>query len=339
MGRTENSPRPASRQADGRHTCHLPGLLTLFCALLLCLFPFQVVTAQPFEINAAINESDRVPGANPVDVAAPDWEGLKRDSWYFVGAQVASLGVLYTLPEAVSNWTEEQRGNFSLGKWRENVSKPHVDKDEFYLNYILHPYWGATYYVRARERGYGKLNSFWYSAFLSTLYEVGAEALFEQPSIQDLIVTPVFGAWLGEYFMGVRNTVRERASARGFRTRRETWVWYLTDPLALINSGVSRLLGQQASLNFRPLIGVNPLALQNRGTGIPGVAGPDAWARARLPAIAAGHSINHSDRHSGTRGGSTYLAVSQRNPLQQFQAGSRLHSGERAAGISITLSW
>ena len=45
---------------------------------------------------------------------------------------------------------------------------------------MSHPYWGATYYIRARERGFGKLASFGYSLVLSTLYEYGPEAFFEE---------------------------------------------------------------------------------------------------------------------------------------------------------------
>jgi O-acetylhomoserine/O-acetylserine sulfhydrylase len=57
---------------------------------------------------------------------------------------------------------------------------------------------------RARERGFDERASFWYSFAMSTAYEFGAEALFEQPSIQDLIVTPVGGVILGEYFIRLR---------------------------------------------------------------------------------------------------------------------------------------
>ena len=52
------------------------------------------------------------------------------------------------------------------------------DKDPAWINYIGHPYWGATYYIRARERGFGEFGSFIYSAFLSALYEYGIEAFF-----------------------------------------------------------------------------------------------------------------------------------------------------------------
>ncbi|MEZ5490665.1 MAG: DUF3943 domain-containing protein [Gammaproteobacteria bacterium] len=337
MGRIKYIPRPATRHFDDRYSNYSAGLQAILYGLLLCLLPFQSAAGQPLDSNAAIiNNSASSPGSG----GTPDWQGLKRDTWYFVGAQVASLGVLYALPESVSNWSEEQKDNFSLEKWRENVSDPHLDKDDFYLNYILHPYWGATYYVRARERGYGRLDSFWYSAFLSTLYEVGPEALFEQPSIQDLIITPVFGAWLGEYFMGIRNAVRERASARGYRTRGETWTWYLTDPLALINGGVSRLLGQQASLSFRPLIGVTPALLQIRETTSLWVPGPGARGRVRLPALAAGYPFRRlAGQLSGNPAGPAYLPDGLGNPLYQFQTGSRPGSGQGTAGISITLSW
>ncbi|MBT8147486.1 MAG: DUF3943 domain-containing protein, partial [Gammaproteobacteria bacterium] len=83
-------------------------------------------------------------------------------------------------------------------------------------------------------------------------------------SIQDLIVTPVFGAWLGEYFMGLRSGIRDRTAQRGHRSRRDNWLWYLTDPLDLVNIGVSRLLGPEAELSFTPLIGT---ADQNPGMG------------------------------------------------------------------------
>ena len=78
-------------------------------------------------------------------------------------------------------------------------NQPHLDDDKFYLNYMLHPYWGATYYIRGRERRLSRWQSLGYSALLSTLYEFGAEAFFEPVSYQDLIVTPLIGSLLGEY--------------------------------------------------------------------------------------------------------------------------------------------
>jgi hypothetical protein len=89
------------------------------------------------------------------------------------------------------------------------------------VNYIGHPYFGATYYTRARERGFDRIDSFLYSAVASTIYEFGVEAIFERPSYQDLIVTPIGGALLGGFvFEPFRNWIRRRDSAGRWRARR-----------------------------------------------------------------------------------------------------------------------
>jgi hypothetical protein len=119
---------------------------------------------------------------------------------------------------------------------------------------VTHPYWGAAYFVRARERGYDDSQAFWYSVMLSSVYEFGAEALFEQPSIQDLIVTPVFGSLLGKYFMGVRADIREQSGLRGYRTTKEKWVWVLTDPLGSLNSQFDKWFGWESHLQVRPYL-------------------------------------------------------------------------------------
>jgi hypothetical protein len=178
----------------------------------------------------------------------PDWSGLKRDSFYFVGYQVVVVGILYFMPQKVSSWSEEQKESFTIDKWAENVGETGWDEDDWYLNYVFHPYWGATYYIRARERGLNKFDSFLYSAFLSTLYEFGIEALFEPPSVQDLIVTPCAGSLLGMYF----EKVREKIKAKGDQQK-----WYdkvmfvLTDPLGIASKYTDRLLGIESSVRLK----------------------------------------------------------------------------------------
>jgi len=186
------------------------------------------------------------------DVASRDRAGLKRDTLYFAGYQWITIGLLYIAPESVSGWTDEQKEGYDLSYWWDNVTHPQMDSDDFYINYILHPYWGAAYYVRARERGYDDREAFWYSVMLSSMYEFGAEALFEEPSIQDLIVTPVVGSLLGRYFMGIRRDLRERDNDRGFRTTRDKWVWALTDPLGSLNQLVDRTIGRETELHVQP---------------------------------------------------------------------------------------
>ena len=188
----------------------------------------------------------------PGDTSSRDREGLKRDTWYFVGYQWATIGLLYVAPEGVSGWSDEQKNEYSLSTWWDNVTHPQMDSDDFYINYVLHPYWGAAYYVRAQERGYDAKGGFWYSVLLSSMYEFGAEALFEQPSIQDLIVTPVLGSLLGRYFMGVRHDIREREDMLGYRATRDKWLWVLTDPLGSLNSQVDRMFGRETQLQIQP---------------------------------------------------------------------------------------
>ena len=93
---------------------------------------------------------------------------------------------------------------------KKNVTTgPVWDKDNFFLNYISHPYFGATYYVQARTAGYSIFGSFIYSTLVSTfLWEYGVEAFAEIPSIQDIIVTPVFGSIIGEGFYYSINKIK-----------------------------------------------------------------------------------------------------------------------------------
>jgi hypothetical protein len=183
---------------------------------------------------------------------ARDRSGLRRDTWYFFGYQWVTIGALYFAPESVSSWSDEQKEEYSLSIWWDNVTHPKMDSDDVYINYVLHPYWGGAYYVRARERGYSDKQAFWYSVFLSSAYEFGAEALFENPSIQDLIVTPVVGSMVGKYFIRVRGDIVDRDAQGLARTTRDKWVWVLTDPLGALNTRVDALLGRDARFQIRP---------------------------------------------------------------------------------------
>jgi hypothetical protein len=191
-----------------------------------------------------VGETDRwrVPPAT-----SPDWSGLGRDTGYFLGYQFVAIGVLYIAPESISGWSEEDKANYSFNKWKENVRNPTWDDDAWWINYITHPYWGAAYYIRGRERGLEPMSAFWFSALLSTLFEFGAEALFEQPSYQDLVVTPIAGALIGEYlFAPLRNRIR----AKDRLTGSDKTLLFVTDPLGILNAEVDRWLGLNLAWRF-----------------------------------------------------------------------------------------
>ncbi|HEY6143457.1 MAG TPA: DUF3943 domain-containing protein [Flavobacterium sp.] len=139
-----------------------------------------------------------------------DWRRLGYDTSIYVGATVIAFGVLWTMPESVTNWDkEEMKEKGILWKWKENVKAgPVWDDDDWVLNWITHPYCGGIYYMTARSSGFTILESFGYSAIMSTFFwEYGIEAFAEIPSIQDLIITPVFGSVVGEGFFYAKKTI------------------------------------------------------------------------------------------------------------------------------------
>lgn len=201
------------------------------------------------QTQGTVLETGAVSGA---DLNGPDARGLRSDTYHFLAYQVATIGILYVMPESVSDWSDQQKDEYSLSKWWKNIQEPKWDDDDLFINYVTHPYWGAAYYVRARERGYGERSAFWYSALLSATYEFGAEALFENPSIQDLISTPVGGWLVGKYFMRVRDKIQTRHAVSGDLGFRDRAVLILTDPLGSLNSQVDSWFGLDGELTLLP---------------------------------------------------------------------------------------
>lgn len=182
----------------------------------------------------------------------PDWQGVSRDTAYFLGYQFAVIGVLYVAPESISGWDREQKSSYDFDKWRDNVSHPVWDEDRWWINYILHPYWGGTYYIRARERGLDRMQSFLYSALLSSLFEYGAEALAEPVSAQDLIVTPVAGALVGEYLLA---PLQQRIRAKqGTLDWSDKALLFAIDPLGVVSAETDRLLGVKTTLRIQRIM-------------------------------------------------------------------------------------
>ncbi|MEZ8143111.1 ubiquitin-protein ligase [Enterovibrio norvegicus FF-33] len=131
-----------------------------------------------------------------------DWDYLMGQTYTILGLSVATVGLMTLLPESVTNWTAEDRDFSNLSsKWWDNVSAgPVWDQDDHYLNYVMHPYFGGVYYTAARHSGFNEFESFLYSFTMSTFFwEYGVESFAEVPSIQDIIVTPLFGAAVGEW--------------------------------------------------------------------------------------------------------------------------------------------
>ena len=182
-------------------------------------------------------------------MAAYDRPGIRRDTAYFVGYQFVAVGVISVWPQSDTGYSNK----IGFERWRYNVTHPHWDGDRHVVNYVLHPYWGAGYYIRARERGLDRTQSFWYSALLSSIFEYGAEAMVEQVSYQDLIVTPVLGSLLGEYvFSPLRDHIHSKAAPLD---RWDRLALVLTDPLGAINSAVDQAFGVETHVSLAPMLG------------------------------------------------------------------------------------
>ena len=197
--------------------------------------------------------------------AEPDKPGLIHDTKLFLLYQVAIVGILYVMPESVSQWSTEDKNGNPTDKWKENVSNLRKDKDQWAINYIGHPYFGSVYYVRARHRGYDRQDSFWYAVVMSTIYEYGIEALFEPVSIQDLIFTPVGGSVLGEYFMIGREKMKRNIADKGYASVSDKILLFLTDPLGAINQKVDEMTGYKkkgdARLELYPVVAMSDSSL------------------------------------------------------------------------------
>jgi hypothetical protein len=112
------------------------------------------------------------------------------------------------MPESFTKWSADRyTEKNTYRQWEKHVTSPPViDKDATSVN-ISHAYSGSSYYTLCRNTpGFSSqepgrmLECFVYAVAMSTFWEYVPEAFMEIPSIQDLIVTPVGGAILGELF-------------------------------------------------------------------------------------------------------------------------------------------
>lgn len=161
---------------------------------------------------------------------------LKRNTLLLVGAGVGTMGILYLMPSSFTNWEDDGKNPFS--KWWDNVTDgPVWDEDDLFLNYIAHPYCGAIYYMGARSAGANAFESFLYSFALSTFFwEYGIESFAEVPSIQDLIVTPLGGAIVGEgFYLAKRHIYENEGKLMNSKVLGSTAV-FLMDPMTEITN-------------------------------------------------------------------------------------------------------
>jgi hypothetical protein len=204
--------------------------------------------------------------------AGRDWTGISGDTALVLGAQVTVAALVYLLPGDVTGASTAEKDELFDTWWR-HVRNPAWDADPWWVNYVGHPYWGATYYTRARERGFGPVGSFVYSLALSTLFEFGVEAFAEPPAYQDLIVTPVVGALLGAFvFEPIRARIKAKFEPRWY----DHSIMIATDPIGALQAALAWAFGLKPGfqLQFRPRLAPahdrtgSPVAQQSPRLGV-----------------------------------------------------------------------
>ena len=164
----------------------------------------------------------------------------------------------------------ENYSHIGPSTWKYNIQKGwEWDDDRFGINFVGHPYSGSLYFNAARSQGYNFWQSFPYAAAGSLMWEYFGENT--RPSYNDVINTPINGAFLGEIFYRVSSNILDDRVSGGNRAFREI-VAGIIDPVR----GLNRLLEgktfrhtrtqvyQQEPLNVTVSAGEHKINLDNK---------------------------------------------------------------------------
>jgi hypothetical protein len=114
------------------------------------------------------------------------------------GIGLGMMATLMAVPRTVTKWEGDYIQDAISNLGRAYTQPPVWDQDHWQLNYVGHPYAGGLYYNTIRAQGGNPFQSLLFSTCISSAWEYLLEATAEQPSIQDLFVTPLVGSAIGE---------------------------------------------------------------------------------------------------------------------------------------------
>ena len=159
------------------------------------------------------------------------WKKIGRAELFIGGAELLGATVLIVTPKKVTKWSH----NWELDAWRHikrSLKLPVWDDDNWKINFIGHPIAGSFYYNSLRSQNAGIFHSFLFATAQSCIWEYFIEATAEKPSTQDLIVTPIVGAILGESTHRLTMNMRRN----GFNFFEKVFV-VIFNPMFAINNG------------------------------------------------------------------------------------------------------
>lgn len=158
-----------------------------------------------------------------------------KTSGILLGASVVTFAILWVMPSKFTRWDPDygERIKDAGQNLKRSWTKPPVfDHDKWQLNYIAHPVGGMYTYLTERNHNRSIWRAFGYSLFTSCMWEYVIEGIAEQPSIQDLIVTPIAGSLLGEGIFQLTIMMRKN----GF-TLTEKIITTVINPIYVIQRG------------------------------------------------------------------------------------------------------
>jgi len=123
---------------------------------------------------------------------------FKKGAILIGGFEFAIMATMMVLPKSFTGWHEDFLQVGANNFIDAYGSAPTWDQDHWYHNYLGHPYVGSIYYNTVRCQGASPVQSFFFSTAMSVWWEYAVESIAEHPSTQDLLVTPITGALLGE---------------------------------------------------------------------------------------------------------------------------------------------
>jgi len=123
---------------------------------------------------------------------------------------------------------------YSADQWKQTFSEPPVfDGDHWSWNYGAHPAMGAFSYMSYRNRGGSWAESLLGAALNSVIYEYLIAGAIQQPSINDMLVTPLLGGLAGEAAYRLKKRLVRDRRLNGW----EKIVLSVTDPFEVLYYG------------------------------------------------------------------------------------------------------
>jgi hypothetical protein len=172
------------------------------------------------------------------DLLYDDPEYNKRSSIWKPSVEViGTLAFTWSIDRFIINADYARIG---LTTWKYNIKEGwEWDNDRFGINFVGHPYSGTLSFNAARSRGYNFIESSSFALAGSLLWEYFGENT--RPSYNDVINTPVNGAFLGEILYRLSSNLLDDRTRGAKRVFREIGAGII-DPIR----GINRLLDGKA---------------------------------------------------------------------------------------------